>query len=224
MANDRKLDIHPTQTIANTLSEEGLLLATLILTEPTLLSLKWGAVLSIVGTLLVFWEHGYVDKLPVISGPYRFVRNPHRVGIWLIAFGLAVAARSFPGLLLVLILLPWLQYLDHEEHRGLVDSQILRYRFHVPALIPTLLPFEATPNRWFSWKRAIRIPDWSSRSKLICFAAIWSYLLVSYNLRLPWWGAIIAASAWILIKLFLLQRKFPLFYFRKKRAVSPNAL
>lgn len=218
--SESRAGLGTSRSIARALAEEGLFLSALFMPEPIPLSLNWGLGFSFVALGLFIWEQGYAEKPPIIAGPYRFVRNPHSLAFWLLSFGVATAARSFPAVILVLVLLPWLFYLEQEARGPRTDSRLLRYRFHVPSMIPTLLPFEKSPNGGFSWRRAIRVAKWPSLSRLLCIALIWSYLLVSYSLKLPWWGGLIAAGAYIVIKLFLSQRKFLQFGFRKKALIS----
>lgn len=206
--------------LASLLAEVGLLAFVLGFAAPTELSLRWGAGFSIVGVMILVWEHGYLERLPQIAGPYRFVRNPHTLALWLISFGLAVAARSFPAVILSLILLPWLFYIDHEENSVRPDMIRLRYRFRVPALIPTLIPFEASPNQGFSWRRAVKIQKWPSRSRLVAAVLMAIYLTVFVNLNpAQWWGWIVAA-AYFGIKLVLAKGIIFSFAFRKMSKLS----
>ncbi|RYZ58565.1 MAG: hypothetical protein EOP07_06645 [Proteobacteria bacterium] len=202
------------------LAEEGILLSALFMPDPLQLSLIWGAGLTLTGLAILIWEHGYKEKPPIIAGPYRFVRNPNTLAYWLLSFGLAIAARSFPAVILVLLLLPWLFYIELESIKARPDTRLLRYRFHVPALIPTLLPYEKSANEGFSWRRAVRIKSWPQHSRLLSLSLGWAYLLVSFELKLPWWGGLIAAMAYVLIKAFLSQRKFLQFSFRKNVKIS----
>ncbi|MBC7533867.1 MAG: hypothetical protein H7318_20060 [Oligoflexus sp.] len=210
------------KTIANFLADGGLVLSALFMPEPISLSLNWGLGISIAGVALLVWEHGYSEKPPLIVGPYRFVRNPHSLALWLLSFAMAIAARSFPAVILILVLLPWLFYLEHEELGKRPDARLLRYRFHVPALIPTLMPFDESPNAGFSWRRAVRINKWPSLARLLSVAIVWVYLLVTYSLKLPWWAGLITAGAYIAIKLFLSQRNLRQISFRKKDLISSN--
>ena len=214
--------LNVSKSIANFLADGGLVLSALFMPEAISLSLNWGLAISIVGLALLVWEYGYTEKPPIIVGPYRFVRNPHNLALWLLSFAVAIAARSFPAVILVLVLLPWLFYLEHEELGKRPDSRMLRYRFHVPALIPTLMPFDESPNAGFSWRRAVRINKWPFLGRLLSIAVVWLYLLVTLGLKLPWWSGLIAAGAYITIKLFLSQRNFLQISFRKKALISSN--
>ncbi len=220
--SDSESVLEISKTIAAHLSEEGLVLATLLIPDPNPLSFSWGAALTLLAVGLLVWEQGYGERPPVIVGPYRFVRNPHSLSFWLLSLGLAIAARSFPGVILVLILLPWLFYLEHEEQGSRPDTRLLRYRFHVPAMIPTLLPFEKSPNKGFSWRRSLQVVKKPTLARLASVFMVWAYLLISFNLKLPWWGGMIAAAFFIGIKLFLSQRKILQFTFRKKVRISPK--
>ena len=204
------------KTASTFLAEEGLMVAVLTFASPTDLSINWGITLSTIGILLLAWEYGYLERLPLIVGPYRIVRNPHSLALWLISFSLALTARSFPAVILSLILLPWLFYIDHEENVRDPNTQMLRYRYRVPALIPTLIPFEASPNAKYSWRRAVKIHQWPSRSRLIAALVSAAYLIVTFNFNLPFWSAMIVAIAYIGIKIMYNLGKSRRIAFRKK--------
>ncbi len=198
-------------------AQEGLMLATLPFAEPTALSLCWGAFFTFSGLAILIWERGYSEKPPVVTGPYRFVRNPLSLAQWFLTFGAATASLSFPAVLLALVILPWLYYLDHESAQDQADSglEAVRYRHHVPALIPTLLPFKASPHGGFSWRKAIRLKSLLEPAKFFCFLLIWVYALATFNFKLPWWAGFIAAAIWIAIKLFFSRGKIASLGFRK---------
>lgn len=210
----RPMDV--SKALAALLAEEGMMLAVLVFAFPTPLSLNWGLAFSLAGLAILAWEQGYTQRLPEIVGPYRFVRNPHSLALWMISFGLALAARSFPAVVLSLVLLPWLFYLDHEENLARPDLKLLRYRFQVPALIPTLIPFDRNPKASFSWRHAVKVQRWGSQSRLLATLLIWAYILVSFKFNLPYWGGIILTAAYIGIKLLLGKGKVSAFAFRKK--------
>lgn len=217
----KRLDFN--KTLATFFAEEGMLLAVLAMSLPTALSMRWGLGFSLIGLAFLIWEYGYEEKLPLIVGPYRIVRNPHSLALWLVTFGAAIAARSFPGVILSLLLLPWLFYIDHEENGLRPDTKLLRYRYRVPALIPTLIPYEASPNLGYSWRRAVKVQKWPARARLLLSLFIWAYLFVSFNFNLPSWAGIATAIAAVLIKLLSQKRKSLAFAFRKKAKLSSKA-
>ncbi|RZA19804.1 MAG: hypothetical protein EOP10_19035 [Proteobacteria bacterium] len=206
------------------LAEEGLMVAVLAFASPTDLSINWGLALSAIGILLLAWEYGYLERLPQIVGPYRIVRNPHSLALWLMSFSLALTARSFPAVILSLILLPWLFYIDHEETVAQPSTHMLRYRYRVPALIPTLIPFEASPNLGYSWRRAVKIHKWPSRSRLVAALVMGVYLSVTFHFNLPFWAGLIVSGIYIGIKLMYNLGKSGRIAFRKKLQLSRKPL
>lgn len=217
-----RIDIN--RTVASLLSEEGLMIAVLSFALPTQLSINWGLGFTVVGLILIAWKNGYPQGLPAIVGPYRFVRNPPNLALWMMSFGAALAARSFPGVILSLILLPWLFSIDRDEDLQKPDWKMLSYRFRVPALIPTLIPFDATPKIPFSWRLAVKVQRWPSQSRLVSALLIWVYLVVSFEFNLPFWSGLVVTAGWIGIKLLLRKGKLSSFTFRKKVDNSNNNL
>lgn len=213
-----RLDL--SKSLANFFAEEGIFLLVLAFCLPTDLSIRWGLGFSLLGIAFLAWEYGYQEKLPTIFGPYRIVRNPHSLALWLVSFGAAIAARSFPGVILSLVLLPWLFYIDHEENSLRPDSKLLRYRYRVPALIPTLIPYEASPNQGYSWRRAVKIQKWPARIRLLTALLLWVYIFVFINFNPPFWVGISLAIGAIVIKVLLEKRKFLSFAFRKRPKLS----
>ncbi len=198
------------------LADEGLLLAVLILPAPNLLSLSWGGFLSLSAIALIFWLAGYQRSQQEVVGPYRFVRHPETLALWLLSLSLAVAARSFAAVSLTLILLPWLFLLREDENRMRIDSSSLKYRYSIPSLIPTLIPFTSSSKLRFSWRRAVKIQKWPGQSRLISAVIAWIYLSVIINFKLPFWTGILLALGYGAIKLFKQKNYFLRFAFRKK--------
>ncbi len=204
------------KSLSSHFADELLVLLALAFAAPTQLSLVWGAIFLCLGIAFIAWEYGYQKTLPLIVGPYRVVRNPHSLALWLVSLSFSIASRSFAAVVLSLIIMVWLYYVDHEENSRKIDAKLLRYRYRVPALIPTLIPFEGSPNQKFSWRRAVKIQKWPSQSRLLGAALAWVYLLVSFNFRLPLWSGLIVGSAYFGIKLLSQKRKYLRFGFRKK--------
>jgi protein-S-isoprenylcysteine O-methyltransferase Ste14 len=69
----------------------------LILAQPSLKLLLYGAALSLAGLLLRAWSAGYLAKNQRLAtgGPYAYTRNPLYLGSALMGLGGAVAGRSW---------------------------------------------------------------------------------------------------------------------------------
>jgi protein-S-isoprenylcysteine O-methyltransferase Ste14 len=97
---------------------------------PRSLAYGLGAVLILIGTWIIISARRMMQRagtairptIPttalVITGPFRFTRNPLYVGATLIYVGIAVAARSLWALALLLVVLAVMQrgVIDREEH------------------------------------------------------------------------------------------------------------
>jgi protein-S-isoprenylcysteine O-methyltransferase Ste14 len=97
---------------------------------PRSLAYGLGAVLVLIGAWIIISARRMMQRagtairptIPttalVITGPFRFTRNPLYVGATLIYVGIAVAARSLWALALLLIVLVVMQrgVIDREEH------------------------------------------------------------------------------------------------------------
>ena len=69
----------------------------LLLADPTWPRWRAGLLVAIVGECLRIWAAGHLEKSREVtrSGPYRLTRHPLYTGSGIIAFGVAVASRSF---------------------------------------------------------------------------------------------------------------------------------
>ena len=114
-----------------------------------------GGLLAALGFSLGFWsvkvqiDRGRGTPLPLMptqelltDGPFRYCRNPMTLGTILAYLGIAVAARTTAGTLLVLslatALLVYLKGLEESELAERFDDAYLRYRRETPFLIPRL--------------------------------------------------------------------------------------
>jgi protein-S-isoprenylcysteine O-methyltransferase Ste14 len=195
--------------------EDLILMTTLLGAAPDQRALGIGGVISGVALLLLFWVQGYTSATPEpgIIGPFRFVRHPLRLSLWLLAIGLSLGARSFPGLLLSLGLLPLLYYLDlyHEDiERRRQNLAAVRYGKFVPALVPTIFPYrrDKTPAA-FSWRSGIFGTDRSIRRRLARLLLGWILIVLLERHILPEKAAWIAAGLWLVYLLIrtILHRK-----------------
>lgn len=114
---------------------------------PRSLAYRLGAVLILIGAGIIISARRMMQRagtainptIPttalVITGPFRFTRNPLYVGATLIYVGIAVAARSLWALALLLVVLAVMQrgVIDREEHylERKFGADYVRYRDRV---------------------------------------------------------------------------------------------
>lgn len=135
-----------------------LLLAVLILADPTWLSFCSGLVIVILGETMRFWGVLYAGSATrttgevgagrlVTDGPFAHVRNPLYVGNFLLSLGLTVMSWAWmPWMLILFCLLFGLQYvfIVREEERFLADqfgAQYTEYCRHVKRWLPKIRGF-----------------------------------------------------------------------------------
>ncbi len=114
-----------------------------------------GGLLTVLGFSLGFWSidtqltRGRGTPLPVMptqelltEGPFRYCRNPMTLGTVLAYLGMAVAARTTAGMVLVLSLaaslLVYLKRLEEGELAERFGEAYLAYRRETPFIIPRL--------------------------------------------------------------------------------------
>lgn len=75
---------------------------------------QYGFLIIIIGTFIIFWAQKSSGKARKISmeessteafnfGPYKFVRHPTYVGLFILAFGFSVVIQSISSMILVVI-------------------------------------------------------------------------------------------------------------------------
>jgi protein-S-isoprenylcysteine O-methyltransferase Ste14 len=114
-----------------------------------------GGLLTVLGFSLAFWSidvqlnRGRGTPLPVMptqelltEGPFRYCRNPMTLGTILGYLGMAVAARTTAGTVLVLALaaslLTYLKRLEEGELAERFGEAYLEYKRETPFIIPRL--------------------------------------------------------------------------------------
>lgn len=130
-------------------------------------SLKAGIGWIIAGVLLRLWSNGYAiknDKLTT-SGPYAFVRNPLYLGTFLIALGFVLVLKSDPQILeliaggIFLLALSLMYYRTIKGEQGMLLTKFKDaysdYCKHVPAMVPTLIPYNKGEKWAFNLQRLI---------------------------------------------------------------------
>ena len=115
------------------------------LARPTPGFLGLSLILVVPGLLLRGYASGYVQKNEelTVSGPYAWTRNPLYLGSMMMAFGFALAARSFwialaMALLFLVIYIPVIR--GEEEYLRGRFSGFDAYAARVPRLLPRLVP------------------------------------------------------------------------------------
>jgi len=154
---------------------------------------------------LLFWVQGYQksgSELNIV-GPFRFVRHPLRLSLWLLAIAFSLGSRSFPGLLISLGLLPFLYHLDMHREELIRRSQTLasfRYGKFVPALVPTIFPYkqdQKAQTQPFSWRMGLFGIEGSIRRRLGRLALGWLVIAFIAKDLLPGTSSWIAAGVWL---------------------------
>jgi protein-S-isoprenylcysteine O-methyltransferase Ste14 len=195
--------------------EDLILITTFLGAHPDQRSLWVGGVMSTCALFLLFWVQGYDlhRSEPIVIGPFRFVRHPLRLSLWLLAIGFSLGARSFPGLVLSLGILPCLYYFDmHEEEEQRRRQSLAAYRYgkFVPALVPTIFPYRLEKSdQAFSWRNGIFGTDRNIRRRLGRFLLGWCIILLIERQILPPYTLWVASGLWFLQLLIrtLLHRK-----------------
>lgn len=203
--------------------------------HPTSRSLQAGASFLGLGCLLLAWTQGFYrpESRGVIVGPYRFVRYPQRLAGFLLAFGLGLSARSFPAILLSFVLLPLLDWLDARDQKDTGphsqnDLAGLRYRQHVPALVPTILPY---PHRdlvlpqgqsRFSWRRALLHIETPMARLLLLVGSGWVLCLLLSKGWIAASGALLLSAGAIFWNLSVYYRKRPTHNHESKSSQFPS--
>lgn len=185
--------------------EDFILIATLLGATPDTHSLWIGGGMSLLAMSLLFWVQGYQkagSELNVV-GPFRFVRHPLRLSLWILAIAFSLGSRSFPGLLISLGLLPYLYHLDMHREELIRRNQTLaafRYAKFVPALVPTIFPYKQdkrAQTQAFSWRMGLFSIERSIRRRLGRLAFGWVVIALIARDLLPGVSAWIAAGVWL---------------------------
>ncbi len=170
-----------------------LLIALLILADPTPTTYAAGLVLVILGEVIRTWAvrhaggatrttSGVGGAELITHGPFAYVRNPLYLGNFFLGTGLVVMAWAWmPWMLLVFWGLFFLQYgmiisLEEEYLSKTFGELYAEYRKQVPRVIPRLTPFKKHDVQVMSWKRALR----TERDTLM------TYVLLSLAIYLRW--------------------------------------
>jgi protein-S-isoprenylcysteine O-methyltransferase Ste14 len=117
------------------------------------LSLLWAGLSLLVATIRLFADVGQGTLAPwdpprklVVSGPYRYVRNPMHSGVFLTLYGEGLLFGSVPVLIFVSVVFVfhWF-YIPLMEERWLAETfgeEYLRYKRNIPAWFPRFRPWQ----------------------------------------------------------------------------------
>jgi protein-S-isoprenylcysteine O-methyltransferase Ste14 len=130
-------------------------------------SLRAGIGYILAGMIIRLWSNGYAiknDKLTT-SGPYAFVRNPLYLGTFLISIGFVIVLKSDPPFIewiaggIFLLALSFMYYRTINGEQGMLLAKFKDafsdYCKHVPAIIPTLIPYSKGEKWPFNLQRLI---------------------------------------------------------------------
>ena len=140
----------------------------LVLARPTPSWLAVGLVLVVLGEAVRVWAAGHLVKTAelVTSGPYRYTRNPLYLGRFLILTGLVVMVHlPYYGSWIALVIgwtlffgyyLPRKERVEPARLAGVDGEAFDSYFSSVPALFPSLHPYEQSARLSWSWTRFVR--------------------------------------------------------------------
>jgi len=163
-----------------------LLLAILLLANPTPVSLIFGFIVALLGESLRLWgvRHaggatrttGNVGAGAVLitHGPFAFVRNPLYLGNFLLSLGLCLMSNAWmPWMLAIFVALFVWQYsmiisLEEEHLQQRFGEVYTNYLKHVPRFLPRLTPFQKQNVQVMPLQRALKIES----NTLLSFTAV----------------------------------------------------
>ena len=123
--------------------------------EPGAATIIIGVILMVIGFFFAFWtmslqlDQGRGTPLPmmptqelIITGPFRYCRNPMTLGTILAYLGLSIAAATAVGVALVLLLgsllITYLKKVEEKELAERFGEQYLKYKQSVPFIVPRI--------------------------------------------------------------------------------------
>lgn len=177
----------------------ALLVTLVLLSRPTWASILGGAVFVALGEGARAWAAGHLLKTRelVVSGPYRYTRNPLYLGRWLIFTGFCLMAWMPHRLNLLVLALGYLvffgYYLPRKERveparlRAEHGAPYAAYVRAVPAFFPRLSPHGENVR---SWERARFLRN--REHWMVTGVAVATLLFVARMLSgisLPWDGS-----------------------------------
>lgn len=181
-------------------------------------SLRTGIGYIIAGLLIRLWSNGYAiknDKL-TISGPYAFVRNPLYLGTFLIAIGFVLVLKinsmtmgyGVGPLFLAALIFMYYNTIQGEQKMLLekFGKAYQSYCAKVPALIPSLIPYNNGEQWPFNLERLIKSKEYKSfiwiTTIIIAFYFKTHLLLEHKPMTEKTWGLVLLAAVLIMLDFF----------------------
>jgi protein-S-isoprenylcysteine O-methyltransferase Ste14 len=171
-----------------------LLLAALILADPSWTSFWVGAAITVIGESIRFWGVAYAGATTrttnvggsrlVTDGPYARVRNPLYIGNFIVSAGWTVMAWPWmPWMGLIAVSFFALQYacivnLEEEFLSEKFGVAYEAYRRTVPRWIPRRTPAPSPEKTKPNWRRALQ----SERNTFQAIAAVAVLILLRWHL------------------------------------------
>lgn len=144
------------------------IVALVALSKPKPVEVAIGFLIAATGEGIRIWAAGHLLKTKelITSGPYRYTRNPLYLGRLLILTGLCIMCRLpyFVNWILLVVgyaiffgyYMPRKETVEPARLRAVHGEAYERYFRAVPALIPTLKPYQGASNLGWSSDRMLR--------------------------------------------------------------------
>ncbi len=162
------------------------LVAVLVVADPTWMSMAGGAAVGLIGLAFRAWSAGHIrkDKRLAVTGPYRFTRNPLYLGSFILGLGLVWCARTWWGtgifaLYFSLFYFPVMAE-ERDRLRTLFPDDYPEYERRVPLFLPSPRPAPATEPR--RWDRSLFRRNRETRA-WIGTMIVWGLLIARMHLR-----------------------------------------
>ncbi len=145
-------------------------------------SIMAGIWFIIAGLLIRLWANGYAVKMDKLTtcGPYAFVRHPLYVGTTFLVVGFIVMLRAYyaGALLLGAMIIIYYRTIKKEERllKEKFKDTYLDYQAKVPAMIPTIFPYQQGEKWPFSLKRLTKSREYK--------VSIWlTIIIIAFHLK-----------------------------------------
>jgi protein-S-isoprenylcysteine O-methyltransferase Ste14 len=191
----RRIDLRETLFNYRGYTPIPLVIAVLVLADPSWVTFAAGVAIALVGEAIRFWgvsvagsatrtTSGVGGDTLITNGPFAFVRNPLYLGNFVITVGLSIMAWAWmPWLFLLVVVLFGVQYiliisLEEEHLRAKFGASYEHYFRHVPRFLPRTTPYEHRSKVPHNFRAAIR----SERSTLISLGLFTTAVLLRWHL------------------------------------------
>ncbi len=182
------MDLRASVFAARSYTPIPLLIAVLVLADPSLLTFAGGGLMVLLGESIRIWAVGYAGSATrtrhvgapalVTNGPYGRVRNPLYLGNFVLSLGLCVMAWAWmPYMLGVFLATFAIQYglivsLEEESLRGTFGAAYDAYARAVPRFLPRVTGYAGGAPAPFDFAAALRSEKRTFQSTALVAAAI----------------------------------------------------